>query len=213
MLIKLFVRNYALIKELDIDFENGLTIITGETGAGKSAGASTTKKPTPFGDLSKEAIAAAQKSPSAQAARDLLRGVATPPAKIQPEPGPAPPPPARISPPPPISATVATRGFTLSVFSRDHPIGRDSSFSSGDQQLGELAAGDLKASVQYDGAQPPRGLLTVDWAIDGQPMGLPKPVTPNHVVEYGNEPTAGSYTVTLRLDGRTVQTFTFRITR
>ncbi len=36
MLIKLFVRNYALIKELDIDFENGLTIITGETGAGKS---------------------------------------------------------------------------------------------------------------------------------------------------------------------------------
>jgi DNA repair protein RecN (Recombination protein N) len=36
MLIKLFVRNYALIKELDIDFENGLTIITGETGSGKS---------------------------------------------------------------------------------------------------------------------------------------------------------------------------------
>ncbi len=36
MLIKLFVRNYALIRELDIDLENGLTIITGETGAGKS---------------------------------------------------------------------------------------------------------------------------------------------------------------------------------
>ncbi len=36
MLIKLFVQNYALIKELDVDFENGLTIITGETGAGKS---------------------------------------------------------------------------------------------------------------------------------------------------------------------------------
>ncbi|HEY5471379.1 MAG TPA: DNA repair protein RecN [Bacteroidales bacterium] len=36
MLIKLFVRNYALIKELDIDLDNGLTIITGETGAGKS---------------------------------------------------------------------------------------------------------------------------------------------------------------------------------
>jgi DNA repair protein RecN (Recombination protein N) len=36
MLIKLFVQNYALIKELDIEFENGLTIITGETGAGKS---------------------------------------------------------------------------------------------------------------------------------------------------------------------------------
>jgi DNA repair protein RecN (Recombination protein N) len=36
MLIKLIVQNYALIKELDVEFENGLTIITGETGAGKS---------------------------------------------------------------------------------------------------------------------------------------------------------------------------------
>lgn len=36
MLIKLSVHNYALIRELDLDFENGLTIITGETGAGKS---------------------------------------------------------------------------------------------------------------------------------------------------------------------------------
>ena len=36
MLTKLFVKNYALIEELDIDFRNGLTIITGETGAGKS---------------------------------------------------------------------------------------------------------------------------------------------------------------------------------
>ena len=36
MLVKLFVQNYALIKELDVEFENGLTIITGETGAGKS---------------------------------------------------------------------------------------------------------------------------------------------------------------------------------
>lgn len=36
MLVKLFVQNYALIKELDVEFESGLTIITGETGAGKS---------------------------------------------------------------------------------------------------------------------------------------------------------------------------------
>jgi DNA repair protein RecN (Recombination protein N) len=36
MLIKLYVQNYALIKELDVELENGLTIITGETGAGKS---------------------------------------------------------------------------------------------------------------------------------------------------------------------------------
>ena len=36
MLVKLLVQNYALIRKLDIDLENGLTIITGETGAGKS---------------------------------------------------------------------------------------------------------------------------------------------------------------------------------
>ncbi len=36
MLLKLFVQNYALIKELDLGLDNGLTIITGETGAGKS---------------------------------------------------------------------------------------------------------------------------------------------------------------------------------
>ena len=36
MLIKLYVHNYALIKDLDVDLEEGLTIITGETGAGKT---------------------------------------------------------------------------------------------------------------------------------------------------------------------------------
>jgi DNA repair protein RecN (Recombination protein N) len=36
MLVKLSVHNYALIRELDIGLDNGLTIITGETGAGKS---------------------------------------------------------------------------------------------------------------------------------------------------------------------------------
>src|SRR5512140_3004699 len=36
MLSKLSVHNYALIKELDLNLGEGLTIITGETGAGKS---------------------------------------------------------------------------------------------------------------------------------------------------------------------------------
>jgi len=36
MLLSLSVQNYALINKLEIDFQNGLTIITGETGAGKS---------------------------------------------------------------------------------------------------------------------------------------------------------------------------------
>ncbi|MDE6272866.1 MAG: DNA repair protein RecN [Muribaculaceae bacterium] len=36
MIKKLIIKNYALIDELDIDFGSGLSIITGETGAGKS---------------------------------------------------------------------------------------------------------------------------------------------------------------------------------
>ncbi len=36
MLKHLLIENYALIEKLDIDFEDGLTVITGETGAGKS---------------------------------------------------------------------------------------------------------------------------------------------------------------------------------
>jgi len=36
MLVKLFVQNYALIRELDVELDEGLTIITGETGAGKT---------------------------------------------------------------------------------------------------------------------------------------------------------------------------------
>ena len=36
MLTQLSIRNLAVVKSLDIDFNNGLTAITGETGAGKS---------------------------------------------------------------------------------------------------------------------------------------------------------------------------------
>ncbi|MEQ1666761.1 MAG: AAA family ATPase, partial [Bdellovibrionales bacterium] len=36
MLKRLHIRNYALIDELEINFSERLTIITGETGAGKS---------------------------------------------------------------------------------------------------------------------------------------------------------------------------------
>ena len=36
MLNKIFIKNYILIEELELDFSNGLNIITGETGAGKS---------------------------------------------------------------------------------------------------------------------------------------------------------------------------------
>ena len=36
MLSKIFIKNYILIDELELDFADGLNIITGETGAGKS---------------------------------------------------------------------------------------------------------------------------------------------------------------------------------
>lgn len=36
MLLNLHVKNLALIKEVDVDFSNGLIVLTGETGAGKS---------------------------------------------------------------------------------------------------------------------------------------------------------------------------------
>ena len=36
MLSKIFIKNYILIDELELELSNGLNIITGETGAGKS---------------------------------------------------------------------------------------------------------------------------------------------------------------------------------
>lgn len=36
MLSKLYIQNYALISKLEIDFEHGFSVLTGETGAGKS---------------------------------------------------------------------------------------------------------------------------------------------------------------------------------
>ena len=36
MIIELFIRNFALIEEVRIDFRTGFNVLTGETGAGKS---------------------------------------------------------------------------------------------------------------------------------------------------------------------------------
>ena len=36
MLRSLYIQNYALIEKLDIHFDTGFSVITGETGAGKS---------------------------------------------------------------------------------------------------------------------------------------------------------------------------------
>ena len=36
MLTKIFIKNFALIDELEINFSNGFSTITGDTGSGKS---------------------------------------------------------------------------------------------------------------------------------------------------------------------------------
>ena len=36
MLKHLHIENYVLIKSLDLDFQNGFSVVTGQTGAGKS---------------------------------------------------------------------------------------------------------------------------------------------------------------------------------
>ena len=36
MLLNINIKNFLLISELDLDFDKGLTVLTGETGAGKS---------------------------------------------------------------------------------------------------------------------------------------------------------------------------------
>ena len=36
MIQKLYIKNFAIIDEIDINFEPGLTVVTGETGSGKS---------------------------------------------------------------------------------------------------------------------------------------------------------------------------------
>lgn len=36
MLAQLTISNFAIVRELEIDFQRGMTAITGETGAGKS---------------------------------------------------------------------------------------------------------------------------------------------------------------------------------
>jgi DNA repair protein RecN (Recombination protein N) len=36
MLASLYIQNFALLKEVKLDFQKGYTVITGETGSGKS---------------------------------------------------------------------------------------------------------------------------------------------------------------------------------
>ena len=102
------------------------------------------------------------------------------------------------------------RGTNLQVYSRGRVIDPGISFSIKDQSLGELALGDLKVAVSV-GSPPPKGQLSVEWLINGLRMDI-KPVHNSSPVEYGNEPTPGTYRVVLRADKTVLKEFTFRIT-
>jgi hypothetical protein len=101
--------------------------------------------------------------------------------------------------------------FTIEVLSRTNPIENGSSFPWDDSGLGELALGDIKVLATFNGQRLPKGRLTLEWVLDGIPLGR-KPAQLGRVVEYGAEPTAGTYKVVLRSDEKIIQNFTFRIT-
>ena len=109
--------------------------------------------------------------------------------------------------PPPLLVT----GIKTQVLSRSRPIQNGTSFAMDDPEMGELAHGDLKAMVQFDGPLP-RPRLTIEWMVNGTVTDRQKPVSPNELVEYNNEPIPGVYKVTVRLDGHPVEEFRFRIT-
>jgi hypothetical protein len=100
-------------------------------------------------------------------------------------------------------------GYTIEVFSRTHPIQNGSTFSFNDPVVGELGLGDLRVVV--NGQPPARGRLQLEWSVDGIAVDA-RAVALKRIVEYGNEPSAGLYRLTLTLHGRPLQTFSFRIT-
>ena len=55
MLHSLYIKNFAIIDEISVNFEDGLNIITGETGAGKSliiTGRAFYRRSSAYGDRS-----------------------------------------------------------------------------------------------------------------------------------------------------------------
>ena len=163
-------------------------------------------KPDPFsksGEKSAGGVTLSAQAKSASRRRNPLED----PAPGSPDP--QPPPEERSRVVAPVSANA--REFSVTVYSRNNRITDGLSFADGDPTLGELAHGDLKAVVHYDGARVPRNKLTLEWSINNHVTDR-RPVAPNQSVDYENEPTPGLYQVVLKVDGNPVQTFTFRIT-
>jgi hypothetical protein len=120
-------------------------------------------------------------------------------------------PPADDPPPVQVDPTAA-QGFTIDILSRGtHRIESGSSFRADDPELGELGHGDLSALINFEGQHMPPGRLTLVWTIDGVVMDS-HPAVLKRMIEYGNEPSPGTYKIMLKSNGRVVQTFTFRIT-
>lgn len=107
--------------------------------------------------------------------------------------------------------TTQVKSLDLAIYSRSRKLENSVAFPYNDPTLGELGHGDLKAVVQVTGPVP-KGKFTLEWLVEGMRMDA-RTITPNHVIEYGNEPTAGTYVVKLRLDAKELKTFVFRITK
>jgi len=139
----------------------------------------------------------------------------TPPAAPRPTPARA----STVDNAAPAVAAIVNPHFSIDVLSRGtHRIENGSSFPLLDPQLGELGQGDLAALISFEGRHPPRG-LRLEWTLDGV-IADSKVVVLNPengagqaMVAYGNEPSAGTYRVTLKLKNHEVQSFTFRITQ
>ncbi len=114
-------------------------------------------------------------------------------------------------PVPPTPVEPVANAFTIQVFSRDRTIQEGTSFAYGDQTYGELAQGDIKAAVTFEGRTQPRGPFRLEWAVDGV-VHDNRSTTLDHLMEYGDEPTVGTYILTLYYQKRAVKKFTFRIT-
>ncbi len=107
---------------------------------------------------------------------------------------------------------IPARTFTLDVLSRSQRIPRGSSFAIGDPHLGELGHGDLKALVRVQGPPLSPNKLTIEWTVNGVVTDRQKKIVPSELVDYENEPTLGTYKVTIRLEGQSVAEFSFQIT-
>jgi hypothetical protein len=110
--------------------------------------------------------------------------------------------------------------FTIDVLSRDIPIPEGKSFSSDDQQYGEMGKFDLGALISFEGQHLKRDRLELKWIIDDLVMQRetivfqPEPGAKQTIMKkYGNEPTPGNYRITLEQKGQILKSFTFQITK